>query len=130
MDDVNLTGVTSTNWKNVKKKEIAPGVYEGSLWNGKDGKRALVFEFAPGAKFPKLDTHLSGPEQIFVISGVFNDGKKDHDEGSFINNYALTLSNTKAKYIKVTAENYGICPDWHLGAGGKTWLFVDELIIK
>ena len=86
INDINLAGVTSTNWKNVKKKEIAPGVYEGSLWNGKDGKRALVFEFAPGAKFPKLDTHLSGPELIFVISGVFNDGKKDHDEGSFINN--------------------------------------------
>ena len=28
------------------------------------------------------------------------------------------------------AKNYGICPDWHLGSGGKTWLFVDEIIIN
>ena len=35
-----------------------------------------------------------------------------------------------AKGIKIKAENYGICPDWHLGAGGKTWIFVDEITIK
>ena len=34
------------------------------------------------------------------------------------------------KYIKVKVENYGICPDWHLGAGGNAWLFVDELTIE
>ena len=54
----------------------------------------------------------------------------DNLEGSFINDYTLKLSKTKTRYIKVKAENYGICPDWHLGAGGKTWLFVDELTIK
>jgi predicted alpha-1,2-mannosidase len=36
----------------------------------------------------------------------------------------------KARYIKVIAENYGECPSWHLGAGGKTWLFVDEITIN
>ena len=36
----------------------------------------------------------------------------------------------KARYIKVVAENYGECPAWHLGAGGKTWLFVDEITIN
>ena len=36
----------------------------------------------------------------------------------------------KARYIKVVANNYGECPPWHLGAGGKTWLFVDELTIN
>lgn len=36
----------------------------------------------------------------------------------------------KARYIKVTLKNYGECPDWHLGAGGDTWIFVDEIEIK
>ncbi len=34
------------------------------------------------------------------------------------------------RYIKVLAKNRGICPDWHQGAGGKAWIFCDEVIVK
>lgn len=36
------------------------------------------------------------------------------------------------KYVKVriTVKNVGKCPEWHLGNGNDTWLFVDELILK
>lgn len=54
----------------------------------------------------------------------------DNIEGSFTNDYVLNLQNKQARYIKVKAENYGFCPIWHLGAGGVTWVFVDEIIIK
>jgi hypothetical protein len=32
----------------------------------------------------------------------------------------------QARYIKIIARNQGVCPAWHAGAGGKSWLFVDE----
>ena len=35
----------------------------------------------------------------------------------------------QARYIKIKAENYGKCPDWHLGSGGTSWLFFDEITI-
>ena len=35
-----------------------------------------------------------------------------------------------ARYIKIEAINRGKCPNWHPGAGGKTWLFSDEIIIE
>ncbi|MFK7786046.1 MAG: glycoside hydrolase domain-containing protein, partial [Crocinitomicaceae bacterium] len=37
-----------------------------------------------------------------------------------------------AKYTKVriTVKNFGKCPEWHLGNGNDTWLFVDELIFR
>ncbi len=84
--ELNFNGVTSTNWKSVPEKEIATGIFERTLWEGKNGKRAVIFEFKAGSKYPGIDFHQSGPEQIYVISGVFNDGKEDHNEGSFINN--------------------------------------------
>ena len=34
------------------------------------------------------------------------------------------------RFIKIKAINYGLCPNWHLGAGGQTWLFADEIIIE
>lgn len=35
-----------------------------------------------------------------------------------------------AQYIKVSAKNIGVCPQWHKGAGQKAWLFVDEISIN
>ncbi|MCF6237979.1 MAG: family 20 glycosylhydrolase, partial [Candidatus Marinimicrobia bacterium] len=34
------------------------------------------------------------------------------------------------RYVKVVAKNRGICPDWHVGAGEKSWIFCDELIVR
>jgi predicted alpha-1,2-mannosidase len=38
--------------------------------------------------------------------------------------------NTKGRYVKVQATNFGTIPDWHLGAGGEAWIFVDEIIVE
>lgn len=34
------------------------------------------------------------------------------------------------RYVRVSARNIGNCPDWHPGAGGKAWLFVDEIVVE
>jgi hypothetical protein len=36
----------------------------------------------------------------------------------------------KAKYIKVKAYNFGKLPDWHQGAGGDAFIFIDEITIN
>jgi roadblock/LC7 domain-containing protein len=38
--------------------------------------------------------------------------------------------NARAKFIKITAKNFGTLPEWHVSAGEQAWLFVDEIIIK
>jgi len=38
--------------------------------------------------------------------------------------------NQSARYIKIVAINRGACPDWHPGAGGKAWVFADEIFIE
>jgi predicted alpha-1,2-mannosidase len=38
--------------------------------------------------------------------------------------------NTSGRYIKVQATNFGMIPNWHLGAGGEAWLFIDEIIVE
>lgn len=44
--------------------------------------------------------------------------------------HAQISCQTKARYIRVIAHNVGQCPPWHSGAGGKAWLFADELIVN
>jgi predicted alpha-1,2-mannosidase len=52
------------------------------------------------------------------------------DEGTLLKEFGSTLNNVKARYIHVVAKNIGICPDWHKGAGGKAWIFADEITVK
>ncbi len=37
---------------------------------------------------------------------------------------------TKGRYVKVQATNFGTIPDWHLGAGGEAWIFIDEIVVE
>lgn len=62
-------------------------------------------------------------------------GKVENKEPSLnkqkrIKNISKNISKIQTRYIKVKIENIKKCPDWHIGEGGKAWLFVDEIIIK
>ena len=39
------------------------------------------------------------------------------------------LKNVSAKYFRITLENYGKLPDWHISAGEQAWIFADEIVI-
>ncbi len=53
----------------------------------------------------------------------------DH-EGPVLNPFEVKLNAKNIRYVKVMAKNIGICPDWHLGAGGKAWIFADEITVE
>ena len=38
--------------------------------------------------------------------------------------------NIAARYVRVIAKSQRVCPRWHAGAGGKTWLFADEIVVE
>ncbi len=35
-----------------------------------------------------------------------------------------------ARYVKIVAKNFGKLPEWHQGAGGDAFIFIDEITIK
>jgi len=65
----------------------------------------------------------------FNLAGTVSHDVSPRDKGSIIKDFAIN-TNTKARYIKVIANNLGVCPEYHKGAGGKCWIFADEIIIK
>ena len=36
----------------------------------------------------------------------------------------------RARFVKVNAEYFGKLPDWHLGAGGEAYIFIDEILVR
>jgi hexosaminidase len=52
-------------------------------------------------------------------------------EESFVHRFSHTLpSGSRTRFVKVRAENPGPLPAWHPGAGGKAWVFVDEIAVR
>ena len=51
------------------------------------------------------------------------------EEQVFIQPFIQPFPSTPARYLRVTAKNYGVCPDWHEGAGQPSWIFVDEIVV-
>jgi anti-sigma factor ChrR (cupin superfamily) len=74
--------------KDAEVKELFKGVRVRPLWRGANGASAQVLEIEPGCSFEALDVHEPGPEEVYVVSGVFNDGVRDYAAGTFIHNPA------------------------------------------
>ncbi|MEK7672114.1 MAG: glycoside hydrolase domain-containing protein, partial [Bacteroidota bacterium] len=47
-----------------------------------------------------------------------------------VKNFRTHVNGVRAQYVRVRAKNIGVCPAWHKGAGGKAWLFVDEIVVE
>ncbi len=71
----------------------------------------------------------SADQENWTSFGVVTSDLSQSAVGTYIVPF-VSESYQQARYIRVTAKNQGICPDWHHGAGGKAWIFADELIIE
>jgi predicted alpha-1,2-mannosidase len=50
-------------------------------------------------------------------------------EGAIVHDFTLNPDSTSARFVRVHAVNMRHCPVWHKGAGGKAWIFADEIMI-
>jgi hypothetical protein len=65
-------------------RELFSGIRLRPLWTGPDGAKAHVLEMDPGSGWEGLDVHEPGPEEVFVVSGVFHDGVREYPAGTFL----------------------------------------------
>jgi anti-sigma factor ChrR (cupin superfamily) len=69
-------------------RALYPGIRSRELWRGTAGARALLVEIESGASWQEVDVHEPGPEEVYVVSGVFNDGVRDYTPGTFLHHPA------------------------------------------
>ncbi len=44
--------------------------------------------------------------------------------------FTSSFDKREVRYVRIIAKNIGACPPWHPGAGGKAWLFIDEVFVR
>ncbi len=53
----------------------------------------------------------------------------EYDYEKIIESFSTKVDHIPFQFIRITTESFTQCPDWHLGAGGKAWIFADEIVI-
>ena len=76
--------IVHANWQSQLIEEVFPGIKAASVWQGEVRGKAVVVTIEPGGKWQGIDIHETSSEEIFVVSGIFNDGKQDYEAGTFI----------------------------------------------
>ena len=71
---------------------------------------------------------MSADGKAWSETAVF-DQAVDPAKKLFIREAGKKIDLTQARYVKFYARALKTCPDWHIGHGGKSWIFVDELIV-
>ena len=79
--------------------------------------------------FPKeIEIYTSNDNINFTLSTTITNDFSRESFGNFKHDFETSLKGN-ARYIKINAVYPGDCPQWHLGAGGKAWIFMDEVTI-
>ncbi len=78
----------------------------------------------------KVKFSVSTNGKTFTPVGEVPDMVPDTTNGAFVKDFDVSFPAVKARYIKVDAISRKVCPKWHLGAGQKSWIFIDEIVVK
>ena len=84
MSEIEWAGIAEAS----VKEKFGGTVRVRTLWEAENGAKAQVVELDAGACWDGIDLHEPGPEEVYVVSGVFNDGVRDYPAGTFIHNPA------------------------------------------
>lgn len=77
----------------------------------------------------EIEIAISEDGSLFESIKIINNTEEAHSNGKFLKEFNVKVKNITTRYIKVKAKSIGVCPDWHRGAGGKAWIFIDEIIV-
>ncbi|WP_284651140.1 GH92 family glycosyl hydrolase [Flavobacterium terrisoli] len=79
----------------------------------------------------KVEYYVSTDNVNFTLAGTIDNKTDPKDTENYVVNFGFKSDKPiKAKYVKVKAYNFGKLPEWHQGAGGDAFIFVDEITIK
>ncbi|TGD58467.1 GH92 family glycosyl hydrolase [Flavobacterium humi] len=80
---------------------------------------------------PKKVEFYTSPDNVtFTLVKTIENTLDPKETETKIIDFKTTLTPVAAHYIKVKAYNFGKLPEWHQGAGGDAYIFIDEITVK
>jgi predicted alpha-1,2-mannosidase len=77
-----------------------------------------------------VEFSVSTDGRNFTKIGRVDNELADTVDAPTIKIFRKDFAQKKIRFVKVFAKNYGKLPDWHPGAGGDAYIFIDEITVK
>ncbi len=77
----------------------------------------------------EVELAVSSDGDRYEVVGRF-ERRPEPDPAQETRELAAGFAPRTARHVRVRARTVGPCPPWHPGAGGESWLFVDELVVE
>ncbi|ANF53187.1 alpha-mannosidase [Chryseobacterium glaciei] len=78
----------------------------------------------------KVEYYASMNGKDFILLKTVDNTVDPKDETIQTKDFGTDILPTEARYVKVKAYYFGILPEWHQGASGQAYIFVDEISVK
>jgi hexosaminidase len=78
----------------------------------------------------QIDLSFSNDQVLFDQNKSLKINQSTHEKKPNRKLFSIENLNVNCRFIKVKVKNQKVCPDWHAGSGGKTWLFMDEINVN
>jgi hexosaminidase len=78
----------------------------------------------------RVEVALSSNGEDFTTVSSLENSVPDTVAGTFTRVFTAKTGNRPARYVRVSAASRLKCPDWHIGAGRESWIFVDEIVVR
>ncbi len=120
------------NWQGFEGDDMVATIDLGSLKALSKISVGFLQSTASWIFFPvDAEFLISEDGNMYVSIGKVNAPESPRNVELQIRRYAINSPTIlHARYIQIAAKNMGVCPSWHPGAGGKTWIFADEIIVE
>jgi hexosaminidase len=128
---------------------LGSGAFDDGQWQGFDGNDIdIVIDLGSVTPVTTISTRFKAAtgSWIFLPQWVEISLSEDGDtflpphridtdlapdvQGNETVDYVTSFPAGKARLVRVVARSQGTCPPWHPGAGGKAWLFCDEVVVE
>jgi len=75
----------------------------------------------------RVEYQISKDGENYKTVAVVENSVQEKNRNKIIKAFTAEFKPASARYLKVIAVNMKECPKWHVGAGGKSWIFCDEV---
>ncbi|MCX6245100.1 MAG: DUF4838 domain-containing protein [Bacteroidetes bacterium] len=117
-------------WQGYENEDFEAVIDLGRLTNVNYLAAGFIQDLTSWIFYPEyVQYYVSTDGKNFIDAGRVANGMTSCDPCPIIFDYAIRINEMKIRYVKVFAKSILTCPEWHIGHGGKAWVFVDELIV-
>ena len=125
------TQIHDGHWQGFEENDFEAVVDLGRTY--KINRLTTTYLHSPGSWvfLPRqVEYSLSTDGVNFQDVQIINCTVDDQIPDDFILPFEQEYNQAVTRYIRIRAQNQGYNPDWHYEAGGRSWIFIDEIVIE